>query len=102
MEDRYAEEQEQNALEDFTSQKSLKFIKEIGRGEIGFLNLSPDLIQGKLSVGNDTAERGITFMQAFNRLLTVDEEQKQLLFQDHRNQYMDCIRRLFLIVFNKL
>ena len=42
---------------------------------------------------NDCAERGVTLMQDFRRLLNVDEEQKRFVLccvQEHRSLYPDC------------
>ncbi|GBM97387.1 hypothetical protein AVEN_105098-1 [Araneus ventricosus] len=82
----------EKAIEDFISQKSLNLLKKLNI-DISFLNISPDLwdrddsylksqeIFQNLRVVNDTAERRVKFMQDFNGLLTVHEEQKQFLLQ---------------------
>ena len=46
----------------------------------------------RLKVVNDNAERGVALVQAYNRLLTKDEEQQQFLLQvvsEHRRVYPD-------------
>lgn len=52
-----------------------------------------------LRVVNDNAERGVSLMNEYNKLITNDEEQKQYLLQavsEHRRQFPDCAKKLLL------
>lgn len=82
----------EHKLSDFVSDKSKNFFT-IFRLSSGFLELDPsewesddDFQAGRdfcsdLFVVNDTAERGVKFMKDYNRILTNDEDMKQLLMQ---------------------
>lgn len=79
-------------LSDFVSEKTNGFFSRFGLSS-DFLKFDPstwetafDFEEGwsfcrDLSVVNDTAERGIKFIQDYNRILTNDEEEMQLILQ---------------------
>ena len=49
-----------------------------------------------LAVVNDRAERGVALIQDFNKKLTKDENQLQLLLHvvsEHRRRFPDCTKR---------
>lgn len=80
------------SLSDFVSEKTKNFFNRFGLST-AFLELDPstwgmafDFEEGwtfckELLVVNDTAERGVKFMKDYNKILTNDEEHKQLLLQ---------------------
>ncbi|KAG7178211.1 hypothetical protein Hamer_G004019 [Homarus americanus] len=45
----------------------------------------------KLRIVNDTAERGIALIQAYNQSLTKDEEQKQYLLRTVHEHRKTCL-----------
>ena len=52
----------------------------------------------ELRVVNDSAERGVAFMQEFNALLTKDEEHTQFAIQviiEHRKRYPHSKKKRF-------
>lgn len=83
---------ENYTLSDFVSEESKEFFN-LFRLSTNFLKLDPstwetafDFEEGwtfcrDLFVVNDTAERGIKFIQDYNRILTNDEEELQLVLQ---------------------
>lgn len=82
----------QAELADFANQRSLQVFEKLNINST-FLNTDPNewninqhYIGGKqivrnLKVVNDIAERGVKLFEDFNKLLTNDEEEKQLLLQ---------------------
>lgn len=88
-------------LSAFVSKKTKIFFNRFGISD-EFLNCDPLiwetndefqkglLICQELPVVNDSAERGVKFFKDFNRVLTIDEEEKQLLYQiveSYRRKY---------------
>lgn len=88
-------------LDDFVSEKTKNFFSRF-RLSSTFLKFDPSTWETKydfeegwsfckdLFVVNDTAERGVKFIKDYNRILTNDEEQKQLLLQvveSYRKKY---------------
>lgn len=81
-----------HSLSDFVSHKTKYFFTGFGLS-LEFLKFDPSTWDSNddfqeahafcrdLFVVNDTAERGVKFMKDYNRILTNDEEQKQLLLQ---------------------
>lgn len=89
------------SLSDFVSQRTKIFFTRFGL-ECSFLDCDPSTWEtnyefeeawtfcSDLLVVNDTAERGVKFMKDFNKVLTKDEDQNQLLLQiveAYRKQY---------------
>lgn len=96
----------QTDLSVFISVESLFLFKQL-QLSYGFFDIHPDLwetnqdyIEGKkilksLEVVNDVAERGVALITAYNRCLTRNEEQKQLLLQliqHHRQKFPNCTK----------
>lgn len=79
-------------LSDFVSEKTKDFFSSFGLPS-AFLESDPTAWESSfdyqecwtfcqnLFVVNDTAERGVKFMQDYNKILTHDEEEKQVLLQ---------------------
>lgn len=79
-------------LSDFVSYKTKTFFSNFGI-QTGFLELDPSVWKDNeeyetaseyfknLFVVNDAAERGVKFMKDYNRLLTRDEEENQVILQ---------------------
>ncbi|ESO02989.1 hypothetical protein HELRODRAFT_173823 [Helobdella robusta] len=76
-----------------------------------FFNVDPDLWGAQkdyqqssetvrsMSMVNDHAERGVTFIQELSDIITKDESQLQLLLQtveQHRHAYSDCKKHTLL------
>lgn len=89
------------SLSDFISEKTKTFFTTFGLST-NFFSSDPSLWENTLDfedgwtycknlfVVNDTAERGVKFMQDFNKVLTNNEEEQQLLLQvveAYRNKY---------------
>lgn len=86
------EEFKKYSLCNFVSEKTKNFFSRFSLS-LEFLELDPSTWETSfafdegwtfckdLLVVNDTAERGVKFIQDFNRILTNDEEEKQLLLQ---------------------
>lgn len=89
------------SLSDFASQKTKLFFTRFGLSS-SFLDIDPamwetnfDYEEGwsfccDLFVVNDTTERGVKFIKDYNRILTQNEEEKQLLLQiveQYRKKY---------------
>lgn len=94
----------------FINHKSLNLFK-ICNLQYDFLLESPDAWESNgsfrecckilkhLNVVNDVAERGVALVNEFNRLITKDEDQFQLLLQlvtKHRKLYPNCDKKTFL------
>lgn len=83
---------ERYSISDFVSEKTKCFFSRFNLS-LEFLEFDPSTWETSfefeegwtfckdLFVVNDTAERGVKFIQDFNRILTNDEEEKQLLLQ---------------------
>lgn len=79
-------------LYDFISKDTKKFFTQFGLSD-EFLKFDPSTWETNihylnalafcknLLVVNDAAERGVHFMKSYNRVLTNDEEQRQMIFQ---------------------
>ena len=97
-------------LEDFVSSNTRRFFQFLHLPS-EFLKNNPtewdsiesfcsarDIVKN-LRVVNDNAERGVSLMNEYNKLITNDEEQKQYLLQavsEHRRQFPDCAKKLIL------
>lgn len=80
------------SLSDFVSEKTKTFFKQFGLST-SFLEFDPSTWESSfdyeegwslcqdLLVVNDTAERGVKLIKDYNKILTNDEEEKQLLLQ---------------------
>lgn len=83
---------ENYSLSDFVSEKTKLFFSEFGLSST-FLELDPsiwetafDFEEGwsfcrNIFVVNDAGERGVKFVQDYNRILTKDEDELQLILQ---------------------
>ena len=104
--------QPQKQLSDFVSQHPRQLFTALNIPQ-HFLDNSPaawdnddDYIEGQrkvrsLKVVNDVAERGVAMIQAFNGVLTNQEEQKQFLLQvveKHRHDFPDPNKSTFTAV----
>lgn len=79
-------------LSDFVSKETANFFTRFGLST-AFLQMDPSTWQENIDfkkaydccknlfVVNDTAERGVKFMSDYNRILTNDEEEKQMMLQ---------------------
>ena len=93
----------EKSIADFVTSNSLRFFQILGISS-QFLNEDVETweddsdfeaakkIVHSMRVVNDIAERGVALMEEYNKLMTVDEEQKQyllLLVKEYRKKYPD-------------
>lgn len=101
---------EEKNIEDFVTSNTLRFFRILGIPS-AFLQKEPGLweededykasreIVRSMRVVNDIAERGVALIEEFNKLITIDEEQKQFLLlvvKNFRQKYPDTKKSTLL------